>query len=155
LPSVLPEAGGEDRPGLLRDQTGAQRSIGYVIDVGQPDQRARAWLDVTEHHANRIGALHGGIISMLLDAAMGFSASLRFGDGSAEVPLVTVSMTTNYVSVARIGQRVTATATVVGGGRKLAQVSAEMVDDDGSVIATATGVFRRIAQVAGPEGGAV
>lgn len=141
MPSAQPDT-------VIRNQTGAQRTIGYAVDVGQPDRRARAVLEVSDIHANRIGALHGGIISMLLDAAMGFSASLHFGDGEAEVPLVTVSMTTNFVSIARIGQTVTATGTVVGGGRKLAQVTAEMVDDQGAVIATASGVFRRIAEAA-------
>ena len=138
MPSLRPENG------IIAGQTGAQRLIGYKIDVGQPDRRARAVLEVGPDHANRIGALHGGIIAMLLDAAMGFTASLYFGEGEPEVPLVTVSMTTNFVSIAKIGSTVTATGLVAGGGRAIAQVTGELVDDGGAVIATATGVFRRI-----------
>ena len=108
MPSLRP------KNGIIAGQTGAQRLIGYKIDVGQPDRRARAVLEVGPDHANRIGALHGGIIAMLLDAAMGFTASLYFGEGEPEVPLVTVSMTTNFVSIAKIGSTVTATGLVAG-----------------------------------------
>ena len=137
MTSALPENG------EIRDQSGAQTLVGYVVDVGQPDQCARARLDVTDSHANRNGMLHGGIIAMMLDAACGFTASMRLGDGVALTPLVTVSLTTQFVSGARIGSRVTATGYATGGGRKIAHIRGELVDEAGVIIATAQGVFKK------------
>lgn len=93
---------------VIEGETGAQRSIGYVLDVGQGDGSARCHLDVSEAHANRHGVLHGGIVSMMLDNAMGATGSLTV-DETGRAPFLTVSMTTSFVGPADIGKRVTAT----------------------------------------------
>lgn len=134
----------DETGGVIRNLSPSQRLIGYVVDVGHPDGRARAFLDVAADHANRVGILHGGFMAMLLDAAMGYAASLEFGDGDANQKVVTVSMTTNFVAPAKIGTRITAIGQMSGGGRKLAQVSGEVVDEHGQLLATATGVFRKV-----------
>lgn len=137
----MPLASPED--GMISNGSGAQTLVGYLVDTGQPDRRGRAYLDVQPRHANRNGFLHGGIIAMLLDAACGFTASMRLGK-AALTPLVTVSLTTQFVGVARIGSKVTATGYADGGGRKIAYVRGEVRDQDDRLIATATGVFRKI-----------
>ena len=63
--------------GIIEDETGAQRMVGYTIDVGQPDRRARCRLVLDERHTNRHGVLHGGIAGMLLDSAAGATAIER------------------------------------------------------------------------------
>lgn len=130
--------------GLIRDETGTQALVGYVVDTGQPDRKGRAWLEIGPQHTNRVGMLHGGLIAMLLDAACGFTASMMLGDGSDRTPLVTVSLTVNYVGGAKPGQTVTAIGHPAGGGRRIAHVSGEMRDEAGRMVATASGVFRRI-----------
>ena len=135
--SALPE------DGIIRGQSGAQRLVGYTVDIGQPDRLGRAFLDIEDRHSNRNGMLHGGIIAMLLDAACGFTASMRLGD-TALTPLVTVSLTTQFVAAAKIGSRVTATGFPTGGGRKIAHVHGELRDDSDRLIATASGVFRMV-----------
>jgi uncharacterized protein (TIGR00369 family) len=130
--------------GIIRNQAGAQALVGYIVDVGQPDGLARAILDIGPQHANRIGVLHGGIIAMLLDAACGFTASQQLGEGDPLTPLVTVSLTTQFVSAARIGSRVTAVGYASGGGKTTGFVTGALRDDDDRLIATASGVFRRI-----------
>ena len=139
---------GADASGLIHDQSGTQSLVGYVVDIGQADGKGRAWLDITDRHTNRVGMLHGGLTAMLLDAACGFTASRMFADGTGEsadkAPLVTVSLTVNFVDGARLGQRVTATGHPAGGGRKIAYVNGDVRDQDGRLVATATGVFRRI-----------
>ena len=136
MSSALPE------DGIIRAQSGAQALVGYTVDVGQPDRLARAHLVITQDHANRNGMLHGGIIAMLLDAACGFTASMQLG-GAALTPLVTVSLTTNFVAGVRIGSAVTATGYRAGGGRKIAHIRGELTDDTGALIATATGIFKK------------
>ena len=129
--------------GIIEAETGAQRMAGYTLDVGQPDRRARCRLVVDERHTNRHGVLHGGIAGMLLDSAAGATASLTVDD-SGRRPFLTVSLNIDFVGPAREGDGVTATGRVVGGGRSLLFVPAELVHDDGRLIATATGVFKRV-----------
>lgn len=128
--------------GIIEDETGAQRMVGYTIDVGQPDRRARCRLVLDERHTNRHGVLHGGIAGMLLDSAAGATASLTVDD-SGRQPFLTVSLNIDYVGPALKGG-VTATGRVVGGGRSLLFVAADLVHDDGTLIATASGVFKRV-----------
>jgi uncharacterized protein (TIGR00369 family) len=136
----------EDR-GIIRDETGAQTLLGYVVDITSRDGTARCILDIGAHHANRHGSLHGGIIACLLDNAMGFAASLT-GDAAGQTRFLTISMTTQFMAPARTG-RVVATGTIAGGGRSLVFAEGEVVDEDGRVIATATGVYKRVKDAQG------
>ncbi|SNR27473.1 PaaI family thioesterase [Puniceibacterium sediminis] len=129
---------------LIEAETGTQRSLGYVLDVGNPDGCARCWLDVAEGHLNRHHVMHGGIAGLLLDSAMGATGSLTV-DPTGRAPFLTVSLTTQFVAAARAGQRVTAMGRVTGGGRSLLFIAGELVADDGTLIATASGVFKRVA----------
>ncbi|MEY8800672.1 PaaI family thioesterase [Leisingera sp. XS_AS12] len=128
---------------LIKDETGTQRLIGYVIDVGQPDKRARCTLSVTDHHLNRHTVLHGGIATTMLDSAMGATASLSV-DPSGRAPFLTVSLTTQFVAAATEKSNLIATGEIVGGGRSLLFVDGELRDGSGRLIATATGVFKRV-----------
>jgi uncharacterized protein (TIGR00369 family) len=131
--------------GLIRDETGAQTLIGYVVDVSAGDGQGRCWLDVEPQHTNRHKVLHGGIMACLLDNASGTTGSLTV-DATGTVPFLTISMNTHYLAPAHQGQRVTATGRVTGGGRSLLFVDAELVDEDGRVVATSSGVFKRVPQ---------
>ena len=128
--------------GIIRDETGAQRLLGYTLDVGRGDGRARCTLVVDDTHGNRHGLLHGGIAAALLDNAMGATASLKV-DPSGRQPFLTISMTVQFLSPGRIGATLTATGRVTGGGRSLVFVEGELADADGILVATASGVFKR------------
>lgn len=134
---------------LIVDETGTQRLVGYTLDVGQPDRRARCHLVVDGRHTNRHGVLHGGIAAMLLDSACGATASLTVDD-SGRRPFLTISLNIDFVGAGRPGG-VTATGRVVGGGRSLLFVAGELVHDDGTLIATASGVFKRVPGGTGPR----
>ncbi|MFN3687158.1 PaaI family thioesterase [Salinarimonas sp.] len=128
--------------GLIRDETGTQRLVGYVLDVGQPDRRARCILDMDERHLNRHGVLHGGIAATLLDNASGATASLTV-DPAGRAPFLTISLNTQFLAPARAG-RLTAIAEVTGGGRSLLFIAARLEHEDGTLVATSTGVFKRV-----------
>ncbi|MFT6677198.1 MAG: hypothetical protein ACJAVM_003411 [Sulfitobacter sp.] len=138
MPSPQPEA-----DHLIHDETGTQTLIGYVVDVSDPDGQARCWLDIGPQHTNRHGVLHGGIATAVLDNASGTTGSLTV-DATGRAPFLTVSLTTQFIAPAGLGKRVTATGRVVGGGRSILYISAELVDEDGRLIATSTGVFKRV-----------
>lgn len=143
MPSPPPEAN------IIRSHSGTQDAVGYVIELYPEQHEAACWLDVGPRHLNKNDLLHGGYVTMLLDVACGHAASLALGNGEL-APLVTVTLTTNYAGPGRAG-RVRAKGRVTGGGRTLCYASGELRDEAGAVIATATGVFRRISK--GSAGG--
>lgn len=138
--------------GIIQNETGAQRLIGYVLDVGQPDKHARCHLTLSDVHMNRHGAMHGGIATAVLDNALGATASLTV-DPSGRAPFLTVSMTTQFLAPAAAGTEITAIGRITGGGRSLVFAEAELTDAAGVLIATATGVFKRVPQERLPDDG--
>lgn len=134
--------------GIIRDETGAQTLLGYVVDVSAGDGKGRCHLDIGPQHGNRHGMLHGGVISCLLDNAMGYAASLT-GDPEGKTKFLTVTMTTQYLASAPQGMRVTATGHVRGGGKSTLFVDGALHDAEGQLLATATGVYKRVREVNG------
>ena len=124
--------------------SGAQSLVGYAIDLSDPAGGAVVTLDIEDRHLNRNGTLQGGIQAMLLDAAAGFAASRHLaGEAPEIVPVVTLSLTANYLAPARLGQRVTATGRVQGGGRKVVYANADIRDGDGALLSQGHGIFKR------------
>ena len=136
MPSPPPE------PGIIRDETGAQTLLGYVVDLTTGDGVALCRLEIGAQHGNRHGGLHGGIIACMLDNAMGYAAALSF-EGDTQTRVHTLSMTTNFVAPASKG-RVTAKGVVTGGGRATVFAEGDLQDEEGRVLATATGVYKRV-----------
>lgn len=126
----------------IEGETGTQTTLGYLLEIGHDDGGARCHLDVVHAHTNRHGVLHGGITTTVLDNAMGATSSLTVDD-TGRTPFQTISMTTQFLAPAFLGKRVTAVARVTGGGRSLLFLAADLHDEDGRLIATATGVFKR------------
>ncbi|CUH40496.1 putative domain 1 [Jannaschia seosinensis] len=130
--------------GIIRDETGTQRTLGYELDVSGGDGRARCRLTLDDRHTNRHGALHGGLAAVLLDNAMGATGSLAI-DPTGRHPMVTLSLTTNFLSSGRVGDRLIAEGWITGGGRKVKFIEGRLTAEDGRVIATGTGVFKPLA----------
>ena len=128
-----------DHPRVRR--SGCQNAVGFEIDLSDPEGCARCHLTIREDHLNSQGILHGGIIAMLLDVACGNTASAWF-DREEHPMVLTLSLNTSYVAAIRNG-RVTAVGRPSGGGRKLAHIHGELHSEDGVLIATAAGVFKR------------
>ena len=137
---------------VIAGETGAQRTLGYLLDVSRGDGRARCMLEVREAHANRHGVLHGGIAGVLLDNAMGATASLTVDD-TGRAPFLTVSLATQFIAAGQVGHLLTATGRVTGGGRSLLFIEGALRAEDGTLVATAQGVFKRVPRERLPEGG--
>jgi uncharacterized protein (TIGR00369 family) len=138
------EAGGE-APGGPREIVGvsaAQADLGYRLAVEGPGA-GRAWLRPGPRHGNRAGVLHGGLVSTLLDAAMGTAAATRVSEDGA-APMATVSMTVQFLAPVPLEAEILARARITGGGRRLIFCEATLTLPDGAAAATATGVFRAI-----------
>lgn len=124
------------------EDPGVQQLVGYKTTIDRRDGSCVVTLDLQPPHLNRHGILHGGIVATVLDVVCGNTAS-QFFDRENHAALVTVSLTLSYVAAVR-GGRITGTASVTGGGASIAHVFGELHDEDGRLLATATGVFKRI-----------
>jgi uncharacterized protein (TIGR00369 family) len=104
-------------------------------------------LTIGEAHCNARGFLHGGVIAALSDIAMGWSfvqaARRHGGAAAAHLNALTVSLSVDYLSTARIGQWLTVAPRVVHAGRSLGFADA-LLTADGTPIARANATFRLI-----------
>ncbi len=92
-----------------------------------------------ELHANEYGMVHGAVLMMLADA--GLCMNSRWpnpGEGA-----ITVSMTTNFVAGARIGEFLETRSTVVRRTRNFSFVNCDIVSGD-KVCMTSTGIIKRL-----------
>lgn len=116
-----------------------QEVLGYRVTEWSRDF-ARVEAEFTDILQNRQGLLHGGIPALMLDTAMGF-AGCYTGQPGVQQNALTLSMTVNYIGQLQ-GHRLIATGRRTGGGRRTYFAEAEVTDDTGARLATATGVFR-------------
>ena len=123
------------------DRTGTSKTLGYTLDTSDAQGRVTVSMAVTEDHTNRHGNLHGGLIATVLDTALGATASFTQGDGG-RIPFATISLTVNFIAPMS-GGTVTATGRVLGGGFKTVFVEGNAHDANGTLIAQATGTFKR------------
>ena len=125
-----------------REPLALSRLLGFRVEVYPERKRAHCLLDASEVHVNRSGVVHGGISATLLDTASGVTASLTVDD-SGLAPFTTVSLNINYITAARPGM-LRAEGCLTGGGRVLTFVEGTLTDSEGRLIATSTGVFKRL-----------
>ena len=101
-------------------------------------------LDIGLRHLNRQSSLQGGVTATLLDAACGY-AGLRTAESDTPANAVTVMLTISYVRSVDHG-RVRALGRVVSHGRRLFFAAADLIADDGSLVAAAQGTFKRLSK---------
>jgi uncharacterized protein (TIGR00369 family) len=129
--------------------SGLQRHLGYRL-VEWAENHAVVELNVEQHHRNRAGILHGGVLTTLMDTASGYSVCYCPVQGNVRKTL-TLSLTTNFLGMAKEGL-VRVVARKQGGGRKIVFTEAIAYNADGDVIGTATGTFKYHRGSEEPEG---
>jgi uncharacterized protein (TIGR00369 family) len=100
------------------------------------------WL--AKPHTNARGFVHGGLIAALTDKAMGHSCGHKM---RGVYSLVTVSMSIDFISSARIGQWLTVETDVIKTGSTICFAQC-LVKADDAVIARANGTFRVVNKTA-------
>ena len=114
------------------------RRIGFEMDH-DADGSVIARLRYDSENTNRKGDTHGGAIMSLADVAMGLAIRSALKDISL---LSTVTITISFLKVGRgdlIGR-----GRLVRAGKSLAFTTAEVLDAEHEVVATAQGTFRLI-----------
>lgn len=98
------------------------------------------WL--AEAHCNSRGLVHGGLIASIADNAMGLSCGAALeSEGRAQASgLVTVTLSTDYLGAARLGQWLATDTHFVKTGRSLCFADC-LVRADGKPIARANATF--------------
>jgi uncharacterized protein (TIGR00369 family) len=86
------------------------------------------------------GVVHGGAIASLIDTATAFAIILLL---DSHERATTVDLTINYLRPLTTG-RATATARVLRAGRRVVVVSADVLDDDKNLTATALSSYLRL-----------
>ena len=127
------------KPSLMSENTSFPEVVGTELSSAE-EGRAVVNLQAEEWHLNAMGAVHGGLISTLIDVSMAEALGTIAEEG--EQPF-TIQITVNYMKPAKQGT-LTSTAEVRMGGERVTIVEAEvMQDDDGNeeVVALATGTY--------------
>lgn len=108
--------------------------LGFVLVDGSAGRSVWQYR-VDPAHFNLNGTLHGGVLMALLDTAMGYAVVVRV------VPQGRINaaaeMSTRFLAAVRAGV-VTAEASVLKLGKRLATVEGRVTDENGLLVAVAT-----------------
>ncbi|MCI9579202.1 MAG: PaaI family thioesterase [Oscillibacter sp.] len=114
----------------------------YVEELGPG--YARAVKTVEEEDLNPLLVPHGGVYFALADTACG-SAMAAYGTMA-----VTVNCSFSFLKSARAGDRLTAEARELQGGRSICVLEARVTGEAGELFAVGTFTFRRLEKPIGP-----
>lgn len=114
----------------------------YGMEFEYTDDECRVRFDLKDFMLNPHGGLHGGVIAFAMDIAMGHHLFRRNGPGA------TLEMKVQYLEVAKTG-RLTCVARFLRHGKSISCLRAELVDENGRMIAFATSTWKSIATRSG------
>ena len=92
-----------------------------------------------EQFANPMGVMQGGFVTAFADTAMA-SATITNLQGRKAYTANT-ELKISFVRAAPIGEPLTCTARVIGGGQRVTFVEAEVVDSGGALVAKASSTY--------------
>ena len=114
-------------------------TLGLVcLDKSEPGRTV--WqLVADERFANPAGTMQGGFVGAVVDSAMGASAVTAVA--GRKVYCANAEMKVSFLRPVRIGSTLTCTAVVISSGSRTAFVEAEVVDDEGRMVAKASSTY--------------
>lgn len=129
-------------PETLHERAGAGELPAFFEYLGMTIERASAEDAVVRMHAPKQllsphGPVHGGVISALIDTAIGIAVVCRLAPGDRTA---THELNINYISFAA-SPVVVATARVLRLSRTIAHAEADVRSEDGTLIAKALATF--------------
>jgi len=115
------------------------RLIGMRLIDLQLDEATIA-IDMRDDLRQPSGVLHGGVTATLIDTAMAFAVRTRLPIESATA---TIDLTVHYLRPLTQGTA-TCVAKTVRAGKRIFTVSAEVINDEGKLIATGLSTYTRV-----------
>ena len=108
------------------------------VDKSQPG--VTVWtMTPGEQFANPIGVMQGGFVAAFADTAMA-SATITNLEGR-KAWTANTELKISFLRGAPIGQLLTCTARVIGGGKRVTFVEAEVTDSTGALVAKASSTY--------------
>ena len=108
------------------------------LDKSEPGRTV--WqMRADERFANPVGIVQGGFIAAFADSSMGAS-SLTFAR-ERKVFSANAELKISFLKPAKVGSLLTCTAQVLSGGSRAAFVEAEVVDEEGRLVAKASSTY--------------
>ena len=102
---------------------------------------ANLHLDIRDELKQNQGVVHGGAVASLIDTAAAFAIVTRLESGER---VTTTDLTIHYLRPITSG-RITATARIVRGGRRLFVISVEVTNSQRVIVATAVSGYIKLA----------
>jgi uncharacterized protein (TIGR00369 family) len=106
--------------------------IGFELGEMKPGE-ASLHLDIRDELKQNQGVIHGGAVASLIDTAAAFAVVTRLEPGER---VTTTDLTIHYLRPITSG-RLTATARIVRGGRRLFVLAVQVTNDHEVLVATA------------------
>lgn len=106
-----------------------------LLDVDVEGGAVRVAYNTTDQLANRYGAIHGGMTAAMLDDVISLAAGLTIEWGQITP---TLEMKVSYIAQGKIGARILAEARTVRRGGTVIFLEADLKDEAGKLIATAS-----------------
>lgn len=106
-----------------------------LLEVDAEAGRARVAYNTTDQLANRYGAIHGGMTAAMLDDVISLASGLTIEWGQITP---TLEMKISYIAQGKPGTRILAEARTVRRGRTVMFLEADLKDQEGKLIATAS-----------------
>jgi uncharacterized protein (TIGR00369 family) len=111
------------------------------LELGElSNGEARIHLDVRDELKQNQGVMHGGAVASLIDTASAFAVLMQLEPNER---VTTTDLTIHYLRPIVSG-RLTATARIVRGGRRLFVLSVEVTDDQERLVATAVTSYLKL-----------
>jgi uncharacterized protein (TIGR00369 family) len=109
----------------------------YVGPVWQSPDGKEFLLDVRDVHLNGGGSLHGGMAMALADIVMGRTVH----DALEGARAMTISLNTDLIGPAKLGDRIRGTATITRKTRSIVFIACELAVADKPIL-SATGIWK-------------
>ncbi|MBI1886050.1 MAG: PaaI family thioesterase [Chloroflexi bacterium] len=102
---------------------------------------ARLSLVLEPRHTNPHGVMHGGVVTTMMDSALGAALGALRGEEARRRPHATIEMNASFLGSARPGDRIAVEGRVLRLGRTVAFGEAEARRGDGALVAVARFAF--------------
>lgn len=112
------------------------RFLNMSVVLGEPGS-ATGYVEATEDHLNPYGIVHGGVVSALVDTAMGAAVAPMLRDGER---CATIEMQVRFLRTAGVGT-LRADARVIKPGSTVFHVECTVTDDADRIVASGTATF--------------
>jgi uncharacterized protein (TIGR00369 family) len=131
--------GGDKMSDHLKEIPPAAHLLGReIVSVDSLSGEVKLRFTAKEEFANRHGTVQGGMLAAMLDSATGNAVMARL---PPHLTAVTTRLDTSFLKPAALGAMI-ATARLIHQDERSAEVTAELTDSEGQIVATARAELR-------------